>query len=278
MINVKNARSYCKNYTEIENYAQAVNDTTQMWECHHRLEEYFTRKMLIKGGNYYNVDPECLIFLTPAEHYRLHYKGKKRSEDSKKKISKAMKGRKLGPCSEEHKQKISEAKKGKKLSEEHKRKVSEAAKRHLCGRVINFLKQYDKVTVISGFFMAPVDIHPGYIQYLDSAIALGNPVVAIIANRKQIDRKYANVDKIIDRGRSLRKHGVETVITAIDEDQTVCKTLEEISKYTHVVFYKDGGCYSKETLPESKTPNIEIVFGTNAKEGNSSEIMHLIKR
>ena len=75
MINVSCVKQYCKNYEEIENYAQAIADTTQVWECHHILEEYFTRKMLIKGGNYYNVDPECLIFLTPAEHNKLHKTG-----------------------------------------------------------------------------------------------------------------------------------------------------------------------------------------------------------
>jgi len=49
------------------------------------------------------------------------------------KISKAKKGKKLGPCSEETKRKISEAKKGKKRSEEHNRKLKEAAQ----GRVLS---------------------------------------------------------------------------------------------------------------------------------------------
>lgn len=59
-------------------------------------------------------------------------KGKKWSEETKKKMSDSSKGRIF---SEEHKKKLSEAKlsqegfwKGKKMSEEHKRKLSEAAK------------------------------------------------------------------------------------------------------------------------------------------------------
>lgn len=52
-------------------------------------------------------------------------KGKKRSEETKRRISETNKGRKL---SEKTKRRISEAQSGKKLSEEHKRKISEAQK------------------------------------------------------------------------------------------------------------------------------------------------------
>ena len=53
------------------------------------------------------------------------------SEETRRKLSKASKGRKLPPRSAEHRRKISEAKKGKKLkplTEEHRRKISEAQK------------------------------------------------------------------------------------------------------------------------------------------------------
>lgn len=49
-------------------------------------------------------------------------------EETRKKISKAMKGKKLAPRSEEHRRKISEANKGKHFSEETRRKLSEAKK------------------------------------------------------------------------------------------------------------------------------------------------------
>ena len=54
------------------------------------------------------------------------------NDETKQKISQVMMGNKnnLGhPCSEEKKKKISEAQKGKKLTEEHKQKLSEAAKK-----------------------------------------------------------------------------------------------------------------------------------------------------
>tara|TARA_Y100000296_G_C5042526_1_gene190621 strand:- start:2 stop:556 length:555 start_codon:yes stop_codon:yes gene_type:complete len=62
------------------------------------------------------------------EHKRkigLAGKGRKNTAETKRKMSEAKKGRKH---TEEHRRKNSEAKKGKKLSEEHKRKISEALK------------------------------------------------------------------------------------------------------------------------------------------------------
>jgi len=53
------------------------------------------------------------------------------NEETKRKISQSMIGNKNGlghPCSEEKKKKISEAQKGKHLTEEHKQKLSKAAK------------------------------------------------------------------------------------------------------------------------------------------------------
>lgn len=57
------------------------------------------------------------------------------NEETKQKISQSLMGNKNGlghPCSEEKKKKISEAQKGRRLTEEHKQKLSEAAKkRHI---------------------------------------------------------------------------------------------------------------------------------------------------
>ena len=89
MINLTKVKRFCKDYTKIENYEEAVKDTTQTWHCHHK-------------------------------------KGKHLSEETRKKISEAEKGRTF---SEEHRKKISESNKGKKRSEETRIKMSAAAKR-----------------------------------------------------------------------------------------------------------------------------------------------------
>ena len=119
-----NAKKYCERLEEVENYEKAVADTTQIWDCHHRLEEAFTTEELKRANWYYNVKPEALIFLTRAEHNKARHIGRS-SEETRKKMSEAHKRENL---SEETRKKLSEAKKGKIFSEEHRKKLSEAQK------------------------------------------------------------------------------------------------------------------------------------------------------
>lgn len=119
----------------IENYNKAINDDTQTWDLHHRLELHpdcsvrFTRNSLIKLDLYYNRPASELIFLPHTEHRSKHNKGKHRDAVTKAKIAESMKGMKF---LEEHKQKISEALKGKKrapFTEEHRAKMAESARK-----------------------------------------------------------------------------------------------------------------------------------------------------
>ena len=132
-----NLKYYCKEPENIENYEAAKKDNFKGWDCHHRKEAEFSRKELIALGMYYNVSSEELIFLTRAEHNKLHKKGntymlgKHHTEESKKKVSEANKGNKywLGKHhTAETKKKLSEIHKGMRHSEESKKKMSEASK------------------------------------------------------------------------------------------------------------------------------------------------------
>lgn len=152
MICLETVKKFCKNYAKIENYDKAMADTTQTWECHHRLECIETgavvnssRQDLIDWGIYYDRPADELIFLTASEHIGLHNRNqtsetKERmhiklvsritSEETKKKQSEAAKRRGYNKPKDmdAFKRKLSEANKGKKLSEEQKRKISEAHK------------------------------------------------------------------------------------------------------------------------------------------------------
>ena len=115
MINFKQTKRYCKeDISKIKNYDKAISDDTQTWECHHMTETWWncTAKELIDNECYYHRKACELVFLTPAEHKRLHKKGKKRK-----------------PLTEETRRKMSEAKKGKKFTEEHRKKIAAAAKK-----------------------------------------------------------------------------------------------------------------------------------------------------
>ena len=143
MISKERALSYCKDFTKIENYEKAINDKTQTWVCHHRLESCFHSNFLKKTSLYYNVEPEALIFLTKKEHQKQKHAGKKCSDETKRKMSEARKGKhnnkgENNPMygkhhSEETRKKISEANigqpscfKGHHHSEETKQKLREA--------------------------------------------------------------------------------------------------------------------------------------------------------
>lgn len=164
MINERYAHQFCRDdISKIENYEEAVNDKTQTWHCHHRLEltldgEFaLSRDDLKLHDMYFNRPYYELIFLTPAEHRRIHAKVQLRTEDANLKISISNKGKKASAetrrkmsesrkgkptwnkgkhHSKESIKKMSESKKGEKNSmygkhhsEETRRKMSEAAKR-----------------------------------------------------------------------------------------------------------------------------------------------------
>ena len=124
---------YCKNYQDIENYEAAKKDDFIGWHCHHRLETHtsdgerrlvdISYKELKALGMYYKRPAEELIFLPRSEHEAFKKgktpwnKGKKCSEETKKKLREANKGEN-NPFygkrhSEETKKKLSESHKGK---------------------------------------------------------------------------------------------------------------------------------------------------------------------
>ena len=142
MINENLVRKYCKeDISKIKNYDLAIADKTQTWQCHHMTETWWhcTAKDLIDNECYYHRKACELIFLTEAEHKSLHMKGennhnfgKHHSEETRKKLSEALKGKssplKGVKLSEEARRNMSEAHKGKTLTEEHRRKIAEAKK------------------------------------------------------------------------------------------------------------------------------------------------------
>lgn len=127
--NIKFLEKYCKDYTKIENYEEALSSPIR-YDLHHRLEisEMQSRSDLIFLHLYYNRPPEELIFLSHGEHIRLHKAGKHLSAELRQKMSDAKKGKHRPAFSIEWKQKMSEAMKGKHHSEETKQKISEAMK------------------------------------------------------------------------------------------------------------------------------------------------------
>lgn len=135
---------YCKEYWEIENYELAIADDVRVWDCHHRLEiqedKIMSQQDLLDAGLLWNRPASELIFLTRAEHTRLHKttgnfkqetldktkaslkghtpwnKGEKMSDESRKKMSDAWIKRREIPISEDTRKKMSLAHKGRTYS------------------------------------------------------------------------------------------------------------------------------------------------------------------
>ena len=101
MIRLDDYRHFCcEPLQNIENYQDAVNDTENVWICHHILGETHSMNELISKGLYFNRPASEFRFMKRGEHIALHHKGKQirgkgwhHSEESKQKMSKKQKGR-----------------------------------------------------------------------------------------------------------------------------------------------------------------------------------------
>lgn len=98
----KRAYKYCReDLSLVENYAEAMADQTQVWHVHHRDEirvlpsGMVVRRSiqdLIDAGRYYQCPANELIFVTPAMHNTMHFRGG----------SSPMKGKHWSPAMRKH--------------------------------------------------------------------------------------------------------------------------------------------------------------------------------
>jgi cytidyltransferase-like protein len=107
-----------------------------------------------------------------------------------------------------------------------------------------------QVTVsVSGAFDP---IHVGHIRHLRDAAKLGDRLVVILNSDDFSLRKKGFVFMPFAERKEILESikGVDEVIACVDEDQTVCKTLELIKPQ---VFAKGGDRIGPENIPEAET-------------------------
>jgi len=138
-------------------------------------------------------------------------------------------------------------------------------------------KNKDEIIVVASGYFDP--LHKGHVEYLNLAKKLGTKLIVIVNNDKQA---------IIKKGKSYMAEGerlyvvsalkpVDEVFLSIDQDSSVCKSLELLKPN---IFAKGGDRFSSE-IPETpicKKNGIKIIDGLGEKIQSSSNILKLINK
>ena len=133
--------------------------------------------------------------------------------------------------------------------------------------------KYDGAIIISGGFDP---IHIGHLRMIKDASKLGKKLI-VIANcdRFLLDKKGYAFMPIEERLEILESfHGVDRAVESIDEDMTVCKTIEWLAKDEDIACFANGGDRKNEAdIPESvvcKKYGIEMEFNVGGGKIQSS--------
>ena len=126
---------------------------------------------------------------------------------------------------------------------------------------------------VSGYFDP---IHIGHLEYLRMAKELGDFLVVIVNNNQQCPLKkgkhFMDENDRVEIVKALRF--VDEVFLSVDNDRTVCKSLEEIKPD----IFANGGDRATSEVPETpicKKFNIKMVDGLGDKIRSSSSLTGL---
>jgi len=125
-----------------------------------------------------------------------------------------------------------------------------------------------KVVAISGYFNP---LHSGHLDYIQAAKEHGDKLIVIVNNDKQVELKgsvpFMNEKERMKVVNSIK--GVDEVVLSIDEDKSVCKTLQKIKPY----LFANGGDRNVNNIPEDDVCfelGIKTIFNVGGKKNQSS--------
>ena len=127
--------------------------------------------------------------------------------------------------------------------------------------------------VVSGGFDP---IHLGHLKMFQEASNLAPRLVVIVNNDNFLMQKKGYVFMPIEeRVAIIKGFGVvDTVIESIDQDLTVCKTLESIAEKENIKYFANGGDRKNiDQIPEASVcdnNNIEMIFNSGGGKIQSS--------
>lgn len=127
-----------------------------------------------------------------------------------------------------------------------------------------------KKIAISGYFDP---IHIGHLEYIKMARELGDYLIVIVNNDKQAALKKGRSFMCEDDRLMIVSQikGVDEAVISIDDDKTVCKTIDLLKPD----IFANGGDRSNEEIPEykiCKENGIQVIDGLGNKIRSSSDL------
>ncbi|QHN43311.1 adenylyltransferase/cytidyltransferase family protein [Candidatus Mycosynbacter amalyticus] len=132
-----------------------------------------------------------------------------------------------------------------------------------------------KVVIVSGYFNP---LHGGHLDMIEAAAKMGDHLIVIVNNDKQQLLKKGKI--ILDEANRLRVlrsiKGVDQSVLSIDDDPTICKTLEMVAGQhpgDELVFANGGDRDSEKEIPEAvvcREFGIEMRFDAGEGKPDSS--------
>ena len=136
-----------------------------------------------------------------------------------------------------------------------------------------------KAIIVSGYFNP---LHKGHIDYFYHAKKYADKLFVIVNN--DIQRKLKESEEFMledERCLIIEELSVtDKVFLSIDNDRTVCKTIEKIhEKYfkSHDITFGNGGDQNNQTIPEKKICDklgISLIDGLGPKVQSSSWLLN----
>ncbi len=127
------------------------------------------------------------------------------------------------------------------------------------------------IVAVSGYFDP---IHVGHLENMKLAKELGHKLIVIVNNDKQAHLKkgyeFMPLAERVEIVKSIK--WVDEVFISIDEDKSICKSLEAVKPH---IFAKGGDRFGNE-IPEAeicRKHGIKIVDGLGEKIQSSSDLV-----
>tara|TARA_A100001011_G_C14070877_1_gene740217 strand:+ start:60 stop:488 length:429 start_codon:yes stop_codon:yes gene_type:complete len=139
-----------------------------------------------------------------------------------------------------------------------------------------------KVIIVSGYFNP---IHKGHIEYFHIAKRHGDKLFVIVNNDYQRKLKGSKEFMSQDERKLIvdELHVTDKSFLSIDEDRTVCASLEKIHKkysFKYDLYFANGGDQTNELIPEKSVCNklnIKMIDKLGEKVQSSSWLLKKIE-